>query len=152
MPEPWRGPCRPPGARGARRVRRWRRGREVRSREQGARRRAAPPPAQPRAYKGPNHRASIRTPSPDAWCVAGGRRRGGSRRKPGSVRGLCRAGRSYRRPVAPCRIRGSAAPEAADTGLGGVPNVDRTVGNMCTDTLNAVFFFAKATKSCCNSF
>ncbi|GEM_PF-5590150 len=34
----------------------------------------------------------------------------------------------------------------------GVPNVDRTVGNMCTDTLNAVFFFAIATKSCCNSF
>ena len=34
----------------------------------------------------------------------------------------------------------------------GVPNVDRTVGNMCTETLNAVFFFTRATKSCCNSF
>ena len=39
------------------------------------------------------------------------------------------------------------------SGVGvGVPNVDRTVGNMCTDTPNAVFIFANATKSCCNSF
>ncbi len=45
----------------------------MRSREQGARRHAAPPPAQPRAYKGPNHRASIRIPSPGAWRVARGR-------------------------------------------------------------------------------
>ncbi len=50
--------------------------------------------------------------------VAGGRRRGGGRRKPCGATKSCFAGRSYRRPVAPCRIRGSAAPEAADTGLG----------------------------------
>ncbi len=108
-----------PAARGTRRAWRWRWGRQVRSRAHGAWRHAAPPPAQPSAYKGPNHRASIRTPSPEAWRVAGGRRRGGGRRKPGGVRGSCRAGRSYRRHVAPCRIRCSAVPEAADRGFGG---------------------------------
>ena len=35
------------------------------------------PPAQPRAYKGPNHRASIRTLSPGAWRVARDRRGAG---------------------------------------------------------------------------
>ncbi len=79
----------------------------MRSREQGARRHAAPPPAQPRAYKGPIHRASFRAPSPEAWRVAKGRHRGGGRRKPGRATKSCFAGRSYRR-----RPRGHTEPVA----------------------------------------
>ncbi len=33
----------------------------------------------------------------------------------------------------------------------GASNVDRTVGNMCTEIPNAVSFFSKTTKSCCIS-
>ncbi len=33
----------------------------------------------------------------------------------------------------------------------GASNVDRTVGNMFTEILNAVCFFSKTTKSCCIS-